>query len=69
MAPVRITLLGDLAHSLKQNVVGKHTIVIVTSTMVEVCTVPYEETVPKLMEVDEGTKGTIQEQIFYNRRI
>jgi len=30
-----ITLWGDLAHSLNEDVVGKHTIVIVTSTMVE----------------------------------
>ncbi|RLM52864.1 hypothetical protein C2845_PMPSC011933 [Panicum miliaceum] len=93
---VRITLWGDLAHSLNEDVVGKHTVVIVTSTMVEglqgtlslkstngtrlyidldisetwklIDRVPYEETVPKLMEVDKSTKGTIQEQMFYNRR-
>ncbi|KAG2582025.1 hypothetical protein PVAP13_6KG051005 [Panicum virgatum] len=93
---VRITLWGHLAHSLNEDVVGKHTVVIVTSTMVEglqgtlslkstngtrlyidldipetwklIDSVPYEETVPKLMEVDKSTKGTIQEQMFYNRR-
>jgi hypothetical protein len=32
---VRITLWGHLAHSLNEDVVGKHTVVIVTSTMVE----------------------------------
>ena len=26
-----------------------------------ICSVPYEEIVPKLMEVDKSTKGTIQE--------
>jgi len=33
-----------------------------------ICSVPYEEIVPKLMDVDKSTKGTIQEQMFYNRR-
>lgn len=32
---VKITLWGDLAHSLSEDVVGKHTVIIVTSTMVE----------------------------------
>jgi len=32
---VRINLWGHLAHSLNEDVVGKHTVVIVTSTMVE----------------------------------
>ncbi|CAO2141892.1 unnamed protein product [Urochloa humidicola] len=30
--------------------------------------VPYEENVPKLMEVDKSTQGTLEDQMFYNRR-
>ncbi|KAJ1273707.1 hypothetical protein BS78_05G005400 [Paspalum vaginatum] len=93
---VRITLWGDLAHSLNEDVIGKHIVVIVTSTMVEglqgmislkttngtriytdldipetwkfIDSVPYEENVPKLMEVDKSTQGTLEDQMFYNRR-
>jgi len=32
---VKVTLWGDLAHSLSEDVISKHTVVIVTSTMVE----------------------------------
>ena len=31
--------------------------------------VPYEENVPKLMEVDKSTQGTLDDQMFYNKRI
>lgn len=32
------------------------------------CSVPYEENVPKLMEVDKSTQGTLEDQMFYNRK-
>jgi hypothetical protein len=32
---IRITLWGELAHFLSEDVIGKHTVLIVTSTMVE----------------------------------
>ncbi|CAN6232609.1 unnamed protein product [Urochloa humidicola] len=93
---VKLTLWGDLAHSLSEDVIGKHTVVIVTSVMVEglqgmlslkttngtrlyidldipeiialLFSIPYEENVPKLMEVDKSTQGTLKDQMFYNRR-
>ncbi|CAL5020152.1 unnamed protein product [Urochloa decumbens] len=93
---VRITLWGDLAHSLSEDVVGKHTVLIVTTTMVEglqgmlslkttngsrlykdldipktwkfIGSVPYEENFPKLMQVDRSTQGTLEDQMFFNRR-
>ena len=30
--------------------------------------VPYEENVPKLMEVDKSTQGTLEDQMFFNRK-
>ncbi|KAJ1277266.1 hypothetical protein BS78_05G282000 [Paspalum vaginatum] len=30
--------------------------------------VPYEENFPKMMEVDKNTQGTLEDQMFYNRR-
>ncbi|KAJ1277134.1 hypothetical protein BS78_05G271300 [Paspalum vaginatum] len=93
---VRITLWGDLAHSLNEDVIGKHTVIIVTSTMVEglqgmislkitngtriytdldipetwkfIDSVPYKENFPKMMEVNKSTQGTLEDQMFYNRR-
>ncbi|XP_062190234.1 uncharacterized protein LOC133893262 isoform X6 [Phragmites australis] len=94
---IRITLWGKLAHYLNEDVIGKHTVVIVTSTMVETsmfkslslkstsATRLYtdldvtetwqlidrysnDETLPKIMEVDKSIQGTVEEQMFYNRR-
>lgn len=39
--------------------------IIITYSFVSV---PYEENVPKLMEIDKSTQGTVEDQMFYNRR-
>ncbi|EEC82987.1 hypothetical protein OsI_28022 [Oryza sativa Indica Group] len=94
-AKIRVTLWGQLAHSLNEDVIGNHTVVVVTSTTVQEfnglslrsssatrlytdINIPEtwkiisrhsdEQNLPKLMEVDKSTQGTLEEQMFYNRK-
>ncbi|KAF0910071.1 hypothetical protein E2562_001307, partial [Oryza meyeriana var. granulata] len=92
---IKLTLWGQLAHFLSEDIISNQTVVIVTSTTVQeyiglslrsssatrihinldiletwtrIDRHSSEETVPKMVEVDKSAQGTIEEQMFYNRK-